>query len=423
MAHQCVQYDQPRRRRTGLDHVIACGTALVPGNFRFPWNYSIRQLLPFIKFMNASILKEDAEDFSLLDVFLFFGRSLRLLLVTSALGLGVGLVAYLMYPAYKGSILLPNISDPMYIKRLQFIMPRMAASLDDSDAMKEKLMREKFWTENFFANYVIKKQDFKDLKDLQDSKKDETSSPTLTLSLKERSLDDLHRNMDYFVNYVKDKSTIYYLEDLSTGIKYQSAIFIANYEKTILELSNEKKYTLKKIASLESIGQQFKGASFAQSSQLFDLKDGGSKFLPVNVQLIALKKELSDIDLQLERNQDAFDENQVRVKLQSVIAENLKSCGNGLKCIENILEGARKEELSASKTPGTIIGFKRFISQLESARSQNANGFSQLIAMNVEKTSSSLFLLGGLIAGLLFGVLGALVYEAIKNRSATPVPV
>jgi hypothetical protein len=373
--------------------------------------------------MNASSLKEDAEDFTLLDVFQFFERSLKLILVAGALGLGIGLVVYSMYPAYKGSILLPNISDPMYIKRLQFIMPRMAASLDDSDPMKGKLTSEKFWTENFFANYVIKKQDFKDLKDLQDSKKDETSSPTLTLSLKERSLPELRRNMDYFVNYVKDKSTVYYLEDLSTGIKYQSAIFIANYEKTILELGNEKKYTLKKIASLESIGQQFKGGSIAQSSQLFDLKDGGSKFLPVNVQLIALKKELSDIDLQLERNQDAFDENQVRVKLQSVIADNLKSCGDGLKCIENILEGARKEELSASKTPGTVLGFKRFISQLEGARSQNANGFSQLIAMNVEKTSSMLFLLGGLIAGLFFGVLVAFVIDALKNRNASQVSV
>ena len=373
--------------------------------------------------MNASSLKEDPEDFTLLDVFQFFERNLKLILVAGALGLGMGLVVYSIYPAYKGSILLPNISDPMYIKRLQFIMPRMASSLDDSDPMKGKFISEKFWNDNFFANYVIKKQDFKDLKDLQDAKKDESSSPTLTLSLKERSTEDLNRNMSYFVNFVRDKSTIYYLEDLSTGIKYQSAIFIANYEKTVLELNNEKKYTLKKIASLESIGQQFKGSNFTQSSQLFDLKDGGSKFLPVNVQLIALKKELSDIDLQLERNQDAFDENQVRVKLQSVIADNLKSCGDGLKCIENILEGARKEEISASKTPGTVIGFKRFISQLEGARSQNANGFTQLIAMNVEKTGLMLFLLGGLVAGLFFGVLGAIAYEALKNRSATEVSV
>lgn len=373
--------------------------------------------------MNASSLKEDSEDFTLLDVFQFFERNLKLILVAGALGVGIGLVTYAIYPTYKGSILLPNISDPIYIKRLQFIMPRMASSLDDSDPMKGKFISEKFWTDNFFANYVIKKQDFKDLKDLQDAKKDESSSPTLTLSLKERSTEDLNRNMSYFVNFVRDKSTIYYLEDLSTAIKYQSAIFIANYEKTVLELNNEKKYTLKKIASLESIGQQFKGSNFTQSSQLFDLKDGGSKFLPVNVQLIALKKELSDIDLQLERNQDAFDENQVRVKLQSVIADNLKSCGDGFKCIENILEGARNEEMSASKTPGTVIGFKRFISQLEGARSQNANGFTQLIAMNVEKTGSMLFILGGLVAGLFFGVLGATAYEALKNRSATEVPV
>jgi len=371
--------------------------------------------------MNTSSLNEDAEDFTMVDVILFLKRNIKFFVVGSAVGLVLGVIAYTMFPAYKGSILLPNISDPMYIKRLQFIMPRMAASLDDADPMKSRLSSEKFWTDNFFANYVIKKQDFKDLKDLQDAKKDETSSPTLTLSLKERSIEDLNRNMSYFVNFVKDKSTIYYLEDLSTGIKYQSAIFIANYEKTVLELNNEKKYTLKKIASLESIGQQFKGATFTQSSQLFDLKDGGSKFLPVNVQLIALKKELSDIDLQLERNQDGFDENQVRVKLQAVIAEQLKLCGNGLKCIDDILDSARKEELSAPKTPGTILGFKRFISQLEGARSQNANGYAQLISMNVDKTTPPLFLLGGLMVGLFFGILYAFFYEALKKRSMSQV--
>ena len=187
--------------------------------------------------MNTSSLNEDAEDFTMVDVILFLKRNIKFFVVGSAVGLLLGLITYTMFPAYKGSILLPNISDPMYIKRLQFIMPRMAASLDDADPMKSRLSSEKFWTDNFFANYVIKKQDFKDLKDLQDAKKDETSSPTLTLSLKERSIEDLNRNMSYFVNFVKDKSTIYYLEDLSTGIKYQSAIFIANYEKTVLELN------------------------------------------------------------------------------------------------------------------------------------------------------------------------------------------
>ena len=382
-----------------------------------------RQLLPSVKLMNASILKEDAEDFTLLDVFQFFERNLKLILVAGALGLGIGLVVYSMYPAYKGSILLPNISDPMYIKRLQFIMPRMAGSLDDADPMKGRLSSEKFWTENFVANYVIKKQDLKELKDLQDSKKDDTSAPTLTLILKERSEQALIRNMDYFLSFVKDKNALYYLEDLSTSIKYQSSIFLSSYEKIVFELNTEKKYTLKKIASLESIGQQFKGGPIAQSSQLFDLKDGGSKFLPVNVQLIALKKELSDIDLQLERHQDTYDETQVRVKLQVFMAENLSTCGSGLKCIESFLAHARKEALSAPKTQGAVLGFNRLISQLEGARSQNANGFSQLIAMNVEKTSSMLFLLGGLIAGLFFGVLVAFVYDALKNRSARQVAV
>ena len=318
---------------------------------------------------------------------------------------------------------MPNITDPMLIKRLQFIMPRMAGTLDDADPMKGRLASEKFWTENFVANYVIKKQDLKELKDLQDSKKDEASAPTLTLLLRERTPETLNRNMEYFVNFVKDKYALYYLEELTNGIKFQSSSFLANYEKMVFELKTEKKYTLKKIASLEAIGRQFKGASIAQSSQLFDLKDGGSRFLPVNVQLIALKKELSDIDLQLERYQDTHEETQVRVKLQNVMSDNLSSCGGGLKCINYFLEVARKLELAAPKTQGTALGFNRFISQLESARAQNTNGFSQLIAMNIERTSSSLFLLGGLIAGLLFGVLGALVYEAIKNRSATPVPV
>jgi hypothetical protein len=369
--------------------------------------------------MNASRLKEDEEEFSLMDIILFLGRNLRLIALASVLGLGLGVMGYTLYPAYKGSILMPNITDPMLIKRLQFILPRMAGDVDAAEPMKARLSSEKFWTENFIANYVIKKQDLKDLKDLQDTKKDEASSPTLTLILKEQSEAALKRNMEFFVNFVKDKYALYFLEELTTSMKYQSSTFLSNYEKVVLELNTDKKYTLRKIASLESIAKQFKSAPVGQSSQLFDLKDGGSKFLPVNVQLIALKKELADIDLRLEQHQDAYDENLVRVKLQAVMADKLRTCGDGLKCIEYFLEQARKEAAAAPNSQGAALGFNRYISQLEGARSQNSNGFSQLIAMTVEKTSPALFLLAGLIAGLLLGILGGIFHEALKNRGET----
>ncbi len=368
--------------------------------------------------MNADSSKVDSEEFTLMDVFLFLKNYSKLLLAGVALGLVIGGVVYTNYPAYKGSILMPNISDPMHIKRLQFIMPRMAASLNDADPMKAKLINEKFWIENFVANYIVKKQDLKELKDMQDLKKDDASVPTLTLSLREQSLEDLNRNMDYFVNFVKEKSALYFLEDLMTSIQYQSAVFLANYDKTILELEDEKKYTLKKIHNLESIGQQFKGTNNAQYTQLFDLKDGGSKFLPLSVQLIALRKELSDIDIKLERNQDAFDENEVRVKLHSVMANKLKSCGGGMQCLELFLDIANKESVTLAQSPGSVMGYKRFKSQLEAARSQNSNGYAQLIAMTVEKTSAVLFLLSGAIAGLFLGLFGAFSYEVYKNLSA-----
>ncbi|NBQ40653.1 MAG: hypothetical protein EBU34_12965, partial [Alphaproteobacteria bacterium] len=185
--------------------------------------------------MNASRLKEDEEEFSLMDIILFLGRNLRLIALASVLGLGLGFMGYTLYPAYKGSILMPNITDPMLIKRLQFILPRMAGDVDAAEPMKARLSSEKFWTENFIANYVIKKQDLKDLKDLQDTKKDEASSPTLTLILKEQSEAALKRNMEFFVNFVKDKYALYFLEELTTSMKYQSSTFLSNYEKVVLE--------------------------------------------------------------------------------------------------------------------------------------------------------------------------------------------
>jgi hypothetical protein len=368
--------------------------------------------------MNADSSQVDSEEFKLMDVFSFLKNHSKLLFASGLIGLVIGAIVYTNYPAYKGSVLMPNISDPMLIKKLQFIMPRMAATLNDTDPMKAKLTSEKFWLENFIPNYVIKKQDLKELKEMQDVKKDEASVPTLTLTLRERSPEDLNRNMDYFINFIKEKSALYFLEDLMTSIQYQSAVFLANYDKVVLELEDEKKYTLKKINNLESIGQQFKGANSAQYTQLFDLKDGGSKFLPLNVQLIALRKELSDIDIKLERNQDAFDENAVRVKLHSVMADQLKSCGSGMKCLELFLDIANKESVSLPQTPGSVMGYKRFKIQLEAALSQNTNGYAQLIAMTVEKTSIALFLLVGAIAGLILGFLGALSVQIYKTVGA-----
>jgi len=368
--------------------------------------------------MNVDSSQVDSEEFTLMDIFSFLKKNSKLLFASGLLGLAIGALVYNNYPIYKGSILMPNISDPMLIKKLQFIMPRMAATLDDSDPMKARFINEKFWLENFIPNYVIKKQDLKELKEMQDVKKDEASVPTLTLTLRERSPESLTRNMDYFINFIKEKSALYFLEDLMTSIQYQSAVFLANYDKVVLELEDEKKYTLKKINNLESIGQQVKGANSAQYTQLFDLKDGGSKFLPLNVQLIALRKELSDIDIKLERNQDAFDENEVRVRLHSVMADKLKSCGSGMKCLELFLDIASKQSSAFTQTPGAVMGYKRFKSQLEAARSQNSNGYAQLIAMTVERTSIALFLLVGFIAGSILGLLGALSAQIYKKVSA-----
>jgi hypothetical protein len=64
------------------------------------------------------------------------------------------------------------------------------------------------------------------------------------------------------------------------------------------------------------------------------------------------------------------------------------------------------------------MGYKRFKSQLEAARSQNSNGYAQLIAMTVEKTSIALFLLVGFIAGSILGLLGALSAQIYKKVSA-----
>ena len=190
--------------------------------------------------MQEKISTEYTEAFTFIDVLGFLKRYSKFLIISIALGVAGGALVYSKYPAYKGSILMPHITDEMLIKRLQFMMPRMAGSLEDSNPMKARLMSDKFWTENFVANYVVKKQDVKDLKDLQDVKKDQGSTPELTVSLEERSLEELNRNMEYLINYVKDKSTLYYLEDLSATIKYQSTSFIANYERSVLELNIEK---------------------------------------------------------------------------------------------------------------------------------------------------------------------------------------
>lgn len=374
--------------------------------------------------MNPPSVDDNSSELSFSDFYHFIKRHLLLISIYSMAGIVMGLLVYKAYPAYKASVLMPNTSDALLIKKLQFVLPRMADSMEDSNPMKPRFRSEKFWTENFVANYIIKKQDFKDLKDLQDAKKDETSAPTLTLTLREKSNEELNANMEIFINYVKDKTAIYFIEELATSMKFQSSVFFANFEKNVSELNYEKRFTLKKIANLELIGQQVKGTTAPQSSQLFDLKDGGSKFLPVSVQLIALKKELSDIDLQLERLQDSFDENNVRIVVQAAIVENLKSCSDGLRCLEALLEYVRAEEQSTKyKSLGAQIGFKRIKGQLELAASQNANGFAVLTGVSVERTGFFMFLIAGLFGGALIGAFAALIRESLNSRKdASAVP-
>ena len=66
--------------------------------------------------MNTDSSQLDSEEFTLRDIFLFLKNNSKLLFAGALLGLFAGAMLYNIYPAYKGSVLMPNISDPMLIK-------------------------------------------------------------------------------------------------------------------------------------------------------------------------------------------------------------------------------------------------------------------------------------------------------------------
>lgn len=90
-------------------------------------------------------------------------------------------------------------------------------------------------------------------------------------------------------------------KDLLQSYNYQVENEASEFERKKLEIKSEIEYLSKKAQSLEKLKNRLPQTQSVVSSQVLDPKDSGSKYLPINTQLIAVYAEILMKQEQLEK--------------------------------------------------------------------------------------------------------------------------
>lgn len=253
------------------------------------------------------------DEISLKDMVDFLAGAWRKLAIASVIGAVVGFGFWVLFFPYTGEYVLINSGyvDILSWKSLQKTLPNLALQISEKsklDKTEEDFFKsvstELWWSKNVIANYALSKADAKDLAGLS---KDLDAAPTTIVSL---SINSSGKTKDEAVDH-----TLRTAQFMRTGSSYlQIRSLINNYEISALTGASdlnakitsakiELGYQLERLKQLELLNKRFPGSSNASNGQIFDPKESGAKYLPLQTQIIAANSEINNLKENLIRLQ------------------------------------------------------------------------------------------------------------------------
>jgi len=263
---------------------------------------------------HAAQNEENNEDeISLKDMVDFLAGAWKKLAIASVIGALVGFGYWSLFSPYTGEYVLINSGyvDILSWKSLQKTLPNLALQISEKsklDKIEEDFFKsvstDLWWPKNVIANYALSKADTKDLAGLS---KDLDAAPTTIVSLsinssgktKDEAIDHALRT----AQFMRTGSSYLQIRSLINSYEINALTGASDLNAKITNAKIELGYQLERLKQIELLNKRFPGSSNAINGQIFDHKDSGAKYLPLQTQIIASNSEINNSKENLSRLQ------------------------------------------------------------------------------------------------------------------------
>jgi hypothetical protein len=235
----------------------------------------------------------------------------RHILFSICAGAFLGFAVWFFFGAYTAEYVLLNTNNTFDIvsyKSLQKSLPSLASQYlekeNDSGPYKTLLTEmqdEVWWQKNVIPTYAISKNDARELAGI--SKEYESASTTiinLTISTTAATKEEASLKAIRVSNFLRNSGAYLQVKNLINNYELLTSSSVADINQKISAAKLEINYQKDRLKSLENLHRRFPDASKI-TGQVIDPKDSGAKYLPIVTQIIAVNKDIQQLEESLLR--------------------------------------------------------------------------------------------------------------------------
>ncbi len=349
------------------------------------------------------------EEISVSDILLFLKGHIKCIVYATLIGATFGLISFFQMGCFTATAVLMNDGsiDFVLLKRLQSELPRIAEFSNETkkEVYLTQISNDEWWKKNFKPTYAITKTDVKDFE--LNSKDNRIVS--FTLNTNDNSEDGAREKLTNIVDFFKHNSSLVIIKDLfqryKIDVETKASELAKNEQAALVEIN----YMKVKAKNLEELKGRFQQNSSVISSQFLDPKESGSKYLPINTQLIALYADMAAQNEAIERIKDEKSILAFKNKIHEKFEASLNDGTNGFVFLNNVREEVKLEIKNISgnsqEDMRKSMALKGIESEIASIQSRFKSGLSERTPIQINKNSFAKNLGMGSIIGLILGLI------------------
>jgi hypothetical protein len=359
----------------------------------------------------------DGQEISLLDIIHFFKEFHRKILLTSLVGVVVGVISCLLIGQYTATTTLVNYAglDIPSVKYLQSALPKLEQEnqLKNKDKDSEFLASEKFWEKAIKPNVLVTKADSKELLDASALNAASSKISSITIIDKAPSKETAVKKVEQIKSFFIDGATLIAIRDLVRGYELKVISLDSNNKKKVASAEVELDYLQKRIKNLNELKNQYPSTG-GSSGQVVDAKDSGAKYLPITTQIIAATTDANNLKESLARYKDEEQQN-IIFKLFVEKAKPLLEQGRDGATLGGDLLAICEQIEKGVNGSIQLIAIEEIKVALSTIQTNRVYGLKQVGDVDISNPSYMKFSGAGLFGGIFIGLLLAISIKVTRK--------
>lgn len=367
----------------------------------------------------AQIHQYNNDEITVSDIILFLKKYTNHILLATLIGATLGFASFFHMGRFSASAVLMNDGsiDFILLKRLQSELPRIAELnyQTKKEQYLNQISNDEWWKKNFKPTYAITKIDVKDFE--LNSKDNRIVS--FILNTNHNSEESARTTLIKIIEFFKENSSLIVIKDLFQRYKIEIETRSTELEKAEQNALVEINYIKSRIKNLEELKTRFQQNSTIISSQFLDPKESGSKYLPINTQLIALYADMAALNENIERIKDEKSILSLKNKIHERFVASLNNGTNGFIFMSHVIDEIYLEiKNNREKYPEDMrnaMALKVIQAEIVSIQSRFKSGLSERNPIQINNNSFGKNLGLGSAIGLLIGLIFSFAMQLRKN--------